>query len=121
MLHADLRKAGAVKGGIVVVAYTVPPGRFHGVDCFLFRNIAEHIAERGCAEAEPAWQNILKSHWLILWLSAKAMHETLLFAGWVTTGTRPVRPHRPAASREFELHSLVLYRALDDRQCYPDW
>jgi len=49
------------------------------------------------------------------------MHETLLFAGWVTTGTRPVRPHRPAASREFELDSLVLYRSLDDRQCYPDW
>src|SRR6186713_1679469 len=60
--HTDLREPCAIEGCIVEIADTVVPRRVHGRERFLLRDVAEHVAERCRAEAQPAGQNVLECH-----------------------------------------------------------
>eukprot|EP01136_Pigoraptor_vietnamica_P037944 Opistho-1_new@106586 len=62
LAHAQLGQAGAVEGRVVEVADAVVPGRGHGGARLGLGDVAEHIAERRGAEAEPAGQKVFEGH-----------------------------------------------------------
>jgi hypothetical protein len=66
LAHADLGQAGAVERCVVEVADAVVPGRVHGGACLGLGDVAEHVAQRGGAEAQLAGQKVLECHGVLL-------------------------------------------------------
>jgi len=60
--HADFRQAGTVERRVVEVADAVVPSRIDGRARFRFRNVAEHVAERGGTETELAGEQVVEGH-----------------------------------------------------------
>ena len=64
--EADLRQAGAVERRGVEITHASLPRRMHGGLRFRFRNGAEHVAQRGGAEAQLAGQFVFQAHGFFL-------------------------------------------------------